>query len=155
MNTTKVLLSSLLFFLVLSTSGQLAVGYNTDGNTLSLSTDPLKKFQGEIRINTKYYNQASWSYNDRGVTQAYMLMKVFSAASVDLYAGGGLGMNLLSEESEKWLSINIPVGLRLNPFSKFPDLFIIGEYNPMIIAASGVPLIHSVSLGFRYILKKQ
>jgi hypothetical protein len=61
-----------------------------------------------------------------------------------------LGANLLSEENDKWLSINIPVGIRINPFNKLPDLFIFGEYDPMIITSDDIPIIHSVSLGFRY-----
>ena len=79
--------------------GQMAVGYNTDGNTLSLSLNPFSKFWGEFRVNTTQYNQASWSYSDRG-------------------------MNLT------------------------------GEYTPMIVISEGVPVIHSVSVGFRLILIK-
>ena len=145
---------SVLFLLILVTvcqvSAQLAAGYGTDGNTLSLSTDPLHVICGEFRANTKSYNQSDWSHSDVGITQAYLLVRIFSATNVSLYAGGGLGSNLLSKGSDKWLSVNIPLGLRINPFSKFPDLFITGEYNPMIIAEKGIPIIHSVSLGFRY-----
>jgi len=155
MNRILILVLFLLTGLTVKTSGQLAIGYNSDGNTLSLSTDPMNKFVGEIRINTKYYNQASWSYNDRGITQVYMLMKVLSVTGADLFAGAGLGMNLLSDESEKWLSLNIPVGIRVSPFAKFPNLFITGEYNPMFITAEGIPIIHSVSLGFRYVLIRE
>jgi hypothetical protein len=155
MYKTLNLSAVLLFMLLINTSGQLAVGYNTDGNTLSLSTDPINKFYGELRVNTKYYNQASWSYNDRGITQALVLVRVFTAAGADFYAGAGLGVNLLSEESTKWFSIDIPVGLRMNPFTKFQNLFIAGEYNPMIITSEGVPVIHSVSLGFRYRLIRE
>ena len=141
--------------LTFSASGQLAVGYNTDGNTLSLSTNPLNKLWGELRVNTKSYNQAVWSYNDRGITQAYLLVQIFSTSNVVLYAGGGIGVNSLSEGNDKWLSINIPLGLRMNPFTKMPNLFLIGEYDPMIITSAGTPVIHSVSLGFRYRLEKE
>lgn len=150
MKKTEILTFIFLFTLTLSTAGQLALGYNTDGNTLSLSTDPLNKLWGEFRVNTKSYNQADWSYNDPGITQAYLLVKVFSAANASLYSGGGLGANLLSDENDKWMSINIPFGLRMNPFNRLPDLFIIGEYNPMIIISEDVPVIHCVSIGFRY-----
>ena len=138
-----------LFALTLAAAGQLAIGYNTDGNTLSLSTDPQNKLWGEFRVNTSSYNQAGWSYSDRGITQAYLLTSVFSATNAILYAGGGLGANLLSE-NDKWLSINIPLGIRSNPFTKLPDLFISGEYCPMIITSEGIPVIHCVSLGLRY-----
>lgn len=109
---------------------------------------------GEFRVNTKSYNQAGWSYNDRGITQIYLLAKIFSSTNVCLYTGGGLGVNLLSEGNDKWLSLNIPVGLRMNPFSKLPNLFLIGEYDPMIITSEGIPVIHSISLGFRYRMSK-
>jgi len=149
MKKNSILTFVFLFALTLSATGQLAIGYNTDGNTLSISTDPLNKFWGEFRVNTKSYNQAGWSYSDRGITQAYLLTRLFSATNAILYAGGGLGVNFLSED-DKWLSINIPLGIRFNPFAKLPDLFITGEYCPMIITTEGIPVIHSVSLGLRY-----
>ena len=145
----------ILFTLTVSSYGQLAVGYNTDGNTLCLSTNPLHKLWGEFRVNTKFYNQAGWSYNDRGITQVYMLVNIFTSKNVSLYSCGGLGMNLLSKDEEKWVSINVPVGLRMNPFSALPDLYLVGEYNPMIIAVDKIPVIHTVSLGFRYILNRK
>ena len=154
MKKTTTLILILLFMLTFSAFGQLAIGYNTDGNTLSLSTNPLNKLWGEFRVNTKSYNQAGWSYNDRGITQIYLLAKIFSSTNVCLYTGGGLGVNLLSEGNDKWLSLNVPVGLRMNPFSKLPDLFLIGEYDPMIIPSEGIPVIHSISFGFRYRLTK-
>ena len=153
MKKNSILIFIFLFALTLPAASQLAVGYNTDGNTISLSTNPLNKLWGEFRINTKSYNQAGWSYSDRGITQAYLLTNVFSATNAILYAGGGLGVNLLSE-SDKWLSINIPLGIRFNPIAKLPDLFISGEYCPMIITSEGIPVIHSVSLGLRYRLIK-
>ena len=134
---------------------QLAAGYNMDGNTLCLSTNPLHKLWGEFRVNTKAYNQASWSYSDRGITQAYMLITIFSSKNVSLYSGGGLGVNSLSEGNDKWLSVNIPLGLRMNPFTTLPNLFLIGEYDPMIITSDDIPIIHCISLGFRYILSKK
>lgn len=133
---------------------QLAVGYNTDGNTLSLSLNPLNKLWGEIRVNTTSYNQASWSYSDRGITQAYLMLRILPMTNANLYAGAGTGGNLLSDESPKWLSINIPVGLSISPFSRFPCLFLTAEYNPMIVPKEGLPVIHTVSLGFRYRLTR-
>ena len=144
----------LLLALTFSANGQLAVGYQTDGNTLSLSTNPLKKIWGEFRVNTKEYNQAGWSYNDKGITQLYLMLPLFSSKNVTLYAGGGVGVNTLSEGSDKWLSANIPVGLRMNPFSSLPDFYFVGEYTPMIIMAKDTPVIHCVSIGFRYILTR-
>ena len=153
----KIITVSALFLFILTVSayGQLAIGYNTDGNTLSLSTNPLNKLWGEFRVNTKFYNQASWSYNDRGITQEYLLVKIFTSSNVSLYSGVGLGMNLLSKDVEKWVSVNVPVGLRINPFVSLPDLYFIGEYNPMIVVNEKIPVIHSVSLGFRYILRRK
>jgi hypothetical protein len=144
----------LFIMMELSVRGQIAVGYNTDGNTLCLSYSPINKLWGEFRINTKEYNQASWSYSDLGITQVYCLVSVFSAKDVVLYAGGGLGVNLLSKGSDKWLSVNIPIGLKVNPFNKFPDLYLFGEYDPMFIATKEIPMIHCVSFGFRYVLRK-
>ena len=146
----------LILFLALTSSAysQLAVGYNTDGNTLCLSTNLLHKFWGEFRVNTKAYNQANWSYNDRGITQAYLLVTLFSSKNVSLYLGGGVGVNALSEGGDKWVSVNIPLGLKMNPFASLPNLFLVGEYDPMIITPDDIPIIHSVSLGFRYILSK-
>jgi hypothetical protein len=137
------------------TYGQMAIGYSTDGNTLALSTNPLKKLWGEFRVNTKAYNQADWSYNDQGITQVYLLVNLFPSKNVSLYFGGGLGVNSLSEGNEKWLSVNIPIGLKMNPFAALPNLFLIGEYNPMIITSDDIPIIHCISLGFRYILSKK
>lgn len=134
--------------------GQLAVGYNTDGNTLSLSLKPFNKLWGEVRVNTTSYNQASWSYSDRGITQAYLMVRILPMANANLYAGAGTGVNLLSDENEKWLSINVPVGISISPFSRFPDLFLTVEYDPMIIPSEGLPVIHCVSLGFRYRLTR-
>lgn len=149
MKKNSILILIILFALTLSAAGQLAIGYNTDGNTISLSTDPLNKLWGEFRVNTKSYNQAGWSYSDQGITQAYLITSVFSATNAILYAGGGLGINLFSE-NDKWLSINIPLGIRFNPFTKLPDLFISGEYCPMIVTSESIPIIHCVSLGLRY-----
>lgn len=152
-STTVTLI--LLFALAFSSYGQLAIGYNTDGNTLCLSTNPLHKFWGEFRVNTKAYKQASWSYSDRGITQVYMMVTIFSSKNVSLYSGGGLGANLLSEESDKWLSVNVPIGLKMNPFAILPNLFLVGEYDPMIITSEDIPIIHCMSLGFKYILSKK
>jgi hypothetical protein len=142
----------LLFALTCSSYSQLAVGYQTDGNTLSVSTNPLNKIWGELRVNTKDYNQAGWSYSDKGITQAYLMLKLFSSKNTTLFTGGGIGVNSLSKGNDQWVSINIPVGLRMNPFASLPDFYLIGEYNPMIIVAGGTPVIHSVALGFRYVL---
>jgi hypothetical protein len=155
MKKSIIVLLILVFAQTFNAYGQLAIGYNTDGNTLCLSTNPLQKFCGEFRVNTKAYNQADWSYSDRGITQAYLLVTIFSSKNVTLYSGGGLGVNFLSEGSDKWLSVNIPLGLKMNPFSALPDLFIAGEYDPMIITKDDIPIIHCVSIGFRYILSKK
>jgi len=148
----KIILAALPLLCVIAAplNAQISVGYNTDGNTLSVSAAICDRLTGEFRINTKYYNQASWSYNDRGITQLYVATDLFSAVDATLYAGAGLGMNLLSDESDKWISINIPLGIKINPFSKLPNLFLTGEYDPMVIIAEGIPIIHSVSAGFRY-----
>ena len=154
MKKYTVFIFLILLFTTCEAFGQLAVGYGTDGNTLSLSTDPQHVLCGEFRVNTKAYNQSDWSHSDRGITQAYLLVRIFSSTNVSLYTGAGLGVNLLTEGSEKWVSANVPVGLRINPFEKLPDLFIVGEYTPMIIIEEDVPIIHTVSLGFRYRLSK-
>lgn len=134
---------------------QIEVGYNTDGNTLALSTNSSKKIWGEIRVNTKAYNQASWTYSDRGITQTYFMVNIFNKSNSSLYGGIGAGMNLLSGESDKWFSINIPMGIKIYPFKNLPDLAIIGEYNPMLIIQEEVPAIHSVCLGLRYRITKE
>jgi len=134
--------------------GQLAIGFNTDGNTLCLSTNPENRIWGEFRVNTRAYNQSPWSYSDRGITQAYVLTPVFEAKDITLYAGAGLGINLLTETTERWLSINIPAGLRINPFEKLPGLYLIGEYTPMLVVMEDVPIIHTLSAGFRWVLRK-
>ncbi|MBW6501670.1 MAG: hypothetical protein K0B05_09780 [Bacteroidales bacterium] len=151
----KITILSLIVFASFVTSvAQVAVGYNTDGNTLTLSTNPENRLWGEFRVNTKAYNHAGWSYNDRGITQVYLLTPLFQAKGVTLYAGGGLGVNLLSKDENKWVSINIPAGLKTNPFDKLPGLYLFGEYDPMIVVAEGVPVIHCLSAGFRVVLRK-
>ncbi|MGQ9621468.1 MAG: hypothetical protein ACUVTX_10880 [Bacteroidales bacterium] len=52
------------------------------------------------------------------------------------------------------MSINIPAGIRIIPFEKFPVLYLTGEYNPMLVVDEDVPIIHSVSVGFRIMLIK-
>ena len=64
-------------------------------------------------------------------------------------------MNLLSEGNDKWLSVNVPIGLKMNPFKTLPELFLIGEYDPMIITSEDMPIIHCMSLGFRYIFQME
>lgn len=155
MKKALIIVFLLLFAISSSTIGQMAVGYGTDGNTLSLSSNPSQKFWFEIRVNTKSYNQSDWSYNDKGITQIYVLSNIFTSGKVSLYAGLGFGMNLISKGNDKWVSVNIPVGLKMNPFVSLPDLFLFGEYNPMIIAKDGPPVIHCMSVGFRYILSKK
>jgi len=137
----------------LPVNSQLAVGYNTDGNTLLVSYNPFSRYWCEFRVNTSQYNQASWSYSDRGITQAYFMIKVFNMSNACMYAGTGPGVNLLSDE-EKWISINLPAGISVNPFSKLSNLYFTGEYNPMIVISEGIPVIHTVSLGLRFLLIK-
>ena len=148
------LMALLLIASALPSYCQLAVGYNTDGNTLCLSYNPLEKLTVEFRANTKPYNQADWEYNDHGITQLYGLVQFFSSEKVSLYAGGGLGSNLLADNSDKWLSVNVPMGIRVNPFASLPNLYIIGEYDPMFVFADDIPMINCMSLGFRYVLRK-
>jgi hypothetical protein len=155
MKKYSTVLLILLFAVTFSANGQFAIGYNTDGNTLSLSTNPLNKFWGEMRVNTKAYNQSGWSYSDRGITQAYILLTIFSSKNVTLYSGGGLGANFLSDVKDKWASVNIPVGIRMNPFASLPDLYLTGEYDPMIITTDNLPVIHCMSLGFRFVLSRK
>jgi hypothetical protein len=154
MNKIKILVLILFIILTYSAFGQLSVGYQTDGNTLSVSTNPLNKFWGELRVNTKEYNQATWSYSDKGITQAYLMLELFSSNNIALFAGGGVGINSLSKGSDLWVSANIPVGLRMNPITSLPDFYLVGEYNPMIIIAKDIPTIHCMSLGFRYVIGK-
>ena len=149
------LIALLLIASALPSHCQLAVGYNTDGNTLSLSYNPTEKIIVEFRANTKPYNQADWEVNDRGITQLYGMFQFFSSGKVGLYAGGGIGANLLSENSDKWFSVNIPLGIKINPFASLPNLYIIGEYDPMIVTIEGIPIIHCMSVGFRYVLSRQ
>jgi hypothetical protein len=153
MKNNLILLILLLMLSLFPTNGQMALGYNTDGNTLSLSTNPDNRVWGEFRVNTKSYSQAPWSYSDRGITQVYALAGIFNARNVILYAGGGVGANLLAND-EKWLSVNIPAGIRIAPFTKFPGVIVTGEYNPMLVVAETVPIIHSMSIGLRILLLK-
>ncbi|MGQ9621469.1 MAG: hypothetical protein ACUVTX_10885 [Bacteroidales bacterium] len=77
----KIILASaliLLFARTIQASGQLAAGYNTDGNTLSLSTSLYHKLWGELRVNTKSYNQSPWLYSDLGITQAYIFTRILN-----------------------------------------------------------------------------
>jgi hypothetical protein len=154
MKKSFLILGVLILLTTAAAYSQIAAGYSTDGNTLALSTNPVKMLWAELRVNTKEYNQASWSYSDRGITQAYMMARVFSSKIVTLYAGIGAGANLLSKADDKWVSGNVPVGIRINPFKSVPNLFLTGEYDPMIIIADDVPVIHSVSIGFRFWLSK-
>jgi hypothetical protein len=148
----------ILISLGLSTLGsfsQFAVGYNNDGNSICISSNPLKNLIFEMRVNTTPFNQATFTYKDRGITQAYFLINVFSSDNSNLYAGGGIGADLLSNYRNHWVSVNIPIGLKINPFSKMPQLFLTGEYNPMIITSDDNPIIHSISIGFRFLLEKK
>jgi hypothetical protein len=154
MKKSFVVLCILVFIMTTTAYSQFAAGYSTDGNTLALSTNPVKMLWAELRVNTKEYNQASWSYSDRGITQAYMMVRLFSSKIVTIYGGIGAGANLLSKGDDKWFSGNVPVGIRINPFKSIPNLFLTGEYDPMIIIADDVPVIHSVSIGFRFWLSK-
>jgi hypothetical protein len=155
MKKTAIFVFILFIAIGFSVNSQIAVGYLTDGNTLSLSSNPSHILWGEFRVNTKSYNQSDWSYSDRGITQVYMLSNIFSSGKASLYAGLGFGANLLSKGNDIWISVNIPVGLKMNPFASLPDLYLFGEYTPMIITNEGPPVIHCMSVGFRYILSKK
>ncbi len=154
MKKISTLMALMLVVSALPSYCQLAVGYNTDGNTLCFSYNPLEKLTVEFRANTKPYNQADWEYNDRGITQLYGIFQFFSSGKVSLYAGAGIGSNLLAENSDKWVSANVPLGIRVNPFASLPNLYIIGEYDPMFVFADDIPMINCMSVGFRYIIRK-
>ncbi len=136
-------------------TAQIGVGYASGGHTLLLSVNSGKKVWAELRTNTKAYNEASWSFSDRGITQAYLLINIFRYQGADLYGGIGAGANLLSKDNDKWASANIPLGIKINPLAKLPNLYFFGEYNPMLILKDEVPVIHSVSAGIRFVLIKE
>jgi hypothetical protein len=152
----KLTLIILFIFLAINAlNSQVAVGYASDGHTLLLSLNQGKMIWGELRANTKAYNEATWSYSDRGITQAYLLFNIFRFQNADLYGGVGAGANLLSKDNDKWASANIPLGIKINPISKLPNLYFFGEYNPMLILKDDVPVIHTVSAGLRFVLIKE
>jgi len=154
MKKRTVLLILVFVIETMKTFGQIGVGYGNDGHTILMSINSPKKIWGELRVNTRAYNQASWSFSDRGIAQAYVLVNLFTAQSITLYGGAGIGCNIISNDNDKWASVNLPIGLKANPFAKISNFYIFGEYDPMIIPKDDVPVIHCVSFGFRFVLKK-
>ena len=70
----------------------------------------------------------------------------------DLYTGLGVGLPLLSSEVS-WGSINVPVGIQINPFNTLPNLYFIGEYNAMAVVTEDFELVNTLSVGFKYLFK--
>jgi hypothetical protein len=129
---------------------QFAVNYYYDGNTIGLSTNPEKGHWFEFRVNTVSYIFSGWHYADRGITQAYYCFKLVSEQKASLYAGIGAGVPFLSN-GIGWASINIPVGLQMNPFNQLPRLYLTAEYNPMFGINNDFEIVNTLSVGFRYV----
>ena len=147
-----LILLPLMLFCFSPGKSQISVNYYYDGNTVGISADPVNKHWWELRMNTYSYRQTNWSYSERGIIQAYYCRKIFSEQKVDLYAGIGPGAPIFKEDFD-WFSINIPIGLQINPFDKLPAFYIVGEYNPMIVIEDGLDLINAVSIGFKYAIR--
>jgi len=133
---------------------QFAVNYYYDGHTIGLSTNPEKGHWFEFRVNTVSYIFSDWQHSDRGITQAYYCFRLVSEQKAALYGGFGVGAPLLSNEIG-WASINVPVGLQINPFNQLPRLYLTAEYNPMLAVTHDFEVINTLSVGFRYILNKR
>ncbi|MDB4584566.1 hypothetical protein N9164_15550 [Draconibacterium sp.] len=131
---------------------QISVNYYYDGNTLGISTSTAQKHWWEFRINTTSYIHSQWSYSDRGITQAYYCFKLIKEEKADLYTGLGVGIPLLSSEVG-WASINIPLGIQINPFNSMPNFYFAGEYNGMMVVTEDFELVNTLSVGFRYLFK--
>ncbi len=147
-----ILLISLAVF-TFSVKAQFSVNYYYDGNTVGISTSPAKNNWFEMRVNTTSFRQSTWSYADRGITQAYYCFKLINQDKAALYTGLGLGVPLLSDEVG-WASINVPLGIQINPFNQLPNLFLTGEYNGMFVVTDDSELINTISIGFKYLFKK-
>ena len=130
-----------------------AVNYYYDGNTIGLSTSPEKQRWFELRVNTTPYIFSGWKNPERGITQAYFCFKVVKEEKASIYSGIGTGVSLLSDHTG-WASVNIPVGLQVNPFSQLPGLYLTAEYNPMIGITNEFDITNTLSVGFRYVFRK-
>lgn len=148
----KLVLFFLLAVLTTSLKAQFSVNYYYDGNTLGISTSPLNNHWWEFRVNTTSYIHSQWSYADRGITQAYFCFKLIDEEKADLYTGLGAGIPLLSSEVG-WASINVPIGIQVNPFNSLQNLFLTGEYNGMAVFTEDFELINTLSFGFKYVFK--
>jgi len=142
------------FVLAIAGKAQIAVNYYYDGHTIGLSTNPEKSKWFELRVNTVSYNFSGWQYSDRGITQAYFCFRLFSDPKASLYSGVGVGVPLLSSEVN-WATVNIPVGIQINPFNQLPKLFLTAEYNPMIGVTGDFEITNALSVGFRYVFQKK
>ena len=149
----KLTLFVLLTAFSFSVKAQFSVNYYYDGNTLGISTSQAQKHWWEFRVNTTSYIHSPWSYADRGITQAYYCFKLVDEGKADLYAGLGAGFPLLSSENG-WGSINVPLGIQMNPFNALPNLYLVGEYNAMAVVTEDFELINTLSLGFKYLFEK-
>jgi hypothetical protein len=146
----KLILLLFLAAISYTLKAQFSINYYYDGNTLGISTSPIQNHWWEFRVNTTSYIHSPWSYADRGITQAYYCLKLIGEEKTDLYAGLGVGVPLLSSEIS-WASVNIPVGIQINPFKELHNLFIIGEYNAMGVISDDFELINTLSFGFKYV----
>lgn len=151
MKRTAFLILSLLAIYSTCTNAQIAAGYYHDGNMISLSTNPAASKMYEIRVSTTSFKQAGWNYNQNGVVQGYFFIDLLQNEPFRLYGGLGIGAPLLADLNweDQWVSLNIPLGIRCNPFTRFPDLYILGEYLPMITLTEGKDVINTVSFGFK------
>lgn len=151
MKRTVFLILSLLAIYSTCINAQIAAGYYYDGNMISLSTNPDASKMYEIRVSTTSFRQASWGYSQNGVVQGYFLFEVLQNEPFRLYGGIGIGAPILSNLNweDQWVSLNIPLGIRCNPFTRFPDFYILGEYLPMITLTEGKDVINAVSFGFK------
>lgn len=149
----KLFIVLFLIGVLFSAAAQVSVNYYYDGNTLGISSSPDKKSWVEFRVNTTSYNHAPWSYADRGITQAYFCFKLAEENKAALYSGIGGGIPLLSNEIG-WASINVPLGIQIQPSDRFPGLYITGEYNGMAVISDGVDIINTLSFGFKFRIQK-
>ncbi len=150
----KVIIGFCLIVISFGTKAQFAVNYYYDGNTIGLSTNPEKPHWFEFRVNTVSYIFSNWHFSDRGITQAYYCFRVVTDQKATLYTGIGAGVPLLSDRID-WASVNIPVGLQVNPFHQLPGLFLTAEYNPMVEVTDDFEITNTLSVGFRYVFGKK
>ncbi|MBT3384626.1 MAG: hypothetical protein HN778_01545 [Prolixibacteraceae bacterium] len=148
----KLVLFLLLVAFSFLLKAQLSVNYYYDGNTVGISTSPAQKHWWEFRVNTTSYIHSPWSYAERGITQAYYCFKLIDEEKAGLYTGLGVGLPLLSLEVG-WASINVPVGIQINPFNTLPNLYLTGEYNAMTVVTDDFELVNTLSVGFKYLFK--